>query len=449
MVYSRTTDPLPARSGGTLAMIRKLLFALGLAALLGAIPVAVPTVEAANLANCTGSTGTNPCPDPLILSTYNGLIQTINAGVTPASMAGLGNFRNLLDNPKFDIYPVSSGSAYNNWAGGQTITQTLTGITFTCEYLAGRWCTYASNASASAQIGWVGTPTTGFQNGFQVGRTSSNANLTQICLVQEVPAERVAGMQGQNVILSFWAAAGANFSAASNNLQLFVNTGTTADEGIGKLVSATPTTINSFTGAANQLNAATQAITTTWTRYGINAGVVPTGALELAVQICYTPVGTAGASDFFQITGVQLEAGTSTAAVGSATTQMSAFEYRPLAYEQWAVGRFAQSIIDTGTARKYAVGQNTSTSVTAFALPLPIQMRTVPITIVQQAFSFATTNTTGTAFQCSTVAAVASSNTINTLGLTCTTGGAPLVAGNAGQILGLNSNEAILATGDF
>ena len=49
-------------------------------------------------------------------------------------------------------------------------------------------------------------------------------------------------------------------------------------------------------------------MTTTWQRFSYTATVATT-ATQLATQFTYTPTGTAGAADFYEVTGVQLEIG--------------------------------------------------------------------------------------------------------------------------------------------
>lgn len=420
-------------------MLRRLLLAIGLSALI------VPAL-AANIPLFTGPAGTNPLNDPPIVGSANQIVNAVNASVTPASMATPFDFRNLLDNPKFDFQPISSGSAYT----ASTVTGTLTGINSTCTYLSGRWCIYANNGAASAQTAWVGLPGAGFQSGQQFGRTSGNANLTQICLVQKVPLERVIELQGQPLILSWYGLLGANFSGALNQVQAYVLTGTIpgVDQTIATLITSAPTTINGFSGPANQVNGALVTMSTTFTRYQINAGVVPTNATNLAVELCYTPTGTAGTADNVQVTGVQLEGGFSgSAAVGAATTTASTFEFRPQWWDIQQTARYAQFFTDGATTRRYAIGQANATTTVQFVLDLPTPMNTPPVTVFENGAIFAATNAGGTGFGCA-LTAIATSNTPNTLGLLCTSTAA-FVAGNSSQLLGLNTGSGFLANSEY
>jgi hypothetical protein len=49
-------------------------------------------------------------------------------------------------------------------------------------------------------------------------------------------------------------------------------------------------------------------LTTTWQRFSTTA-TISSSATQLAINLFYTPVGTAGAADYMEITGVQLELG--------------------------------------------------------------------------------------------------------------------------------------------
>ena len=100
---------------------------------------------------------------------------------------------------------------------------------------------------------------------------------------------------GKQVTLSFYARAGANFSAASNILSYHIFTGTGTDQALF-----------SFTGQVD--NALNATLTTTWQKF-TQTITVPTAATQLATAFGFTPTGTAGANDYFEITGVQLELG--------------------------------------------------------------------------------------------------------------------------------------------
>jgi hypothetical protein len=104
-------------------------------------------------------------------------------------------------------------------------------------------------------------------------------------------------LAGKVISFSFYARAGANYSAASNVLNFQVISGTGTDQNV----------YSGFTGAAAVINT-TATLTTTWQRFTATASV-SASATQLGAYFYYTPVGTAGANDYFEITGVQLEVG--------------------------------------------------------------------------------------------------------------------------------------------
>ena len=67
-----------------------------------------------------------------------------------------------------------------------------------------------------------------------------------------------------------------------------------------------------FTGQVIALNE-TATLTTTWQRFSYTA-TLASNISEIATVFNYVPVGTAGAADYYEITGVQLEAGSTATA---------------------------------------------------------------------------------------------------------------------------------------
>jgi hypothetical protein len=102
---------------------------------------------------------------------------------------------------------------------------------------------------------------------------------------------------GTSVTFSFYAKAGANFSSASNILNFGIYSGTGTDQNLGL----------AYTGATQPV-ISTATLTTSWQRFTVT-GTIPANATEITPYVNYSPTGTAGANDWFEITGVQLEAG--------------------------------------------------------------------------------------------------------------------------------------------
>ena len=132
----------------------------------------------------------------------------------------------------------------------------------------------------------------------RVQRDSGNTNTATFTIGQPFESVNSIPFAGKTVTLSFYARAGANYSATSSALGVKLDTGTGTDQ--NGLTGA-------YTGGASPING-TATLTTTWQRFSFTA-TLSSSATELMIYFNATPTGTAGAADFFEITGVQLEAG--------------------------------------------------------------------------------------------------------------------------------------------
>lgn len=331
-------------------------------------------------------------------------------------------YKNLLDNGAFNI--------------SQRGTTTISSITTTATYLHDRWAATAGTSTSSSIANSTGSPTlpTGFSNAALVQRTAAQTGLVNVCLVQEIPGSDIIPLQGQPVTLSFYLAAGANLSSASGAVVAQVTTGTGADEGLA-------TWITGLTGAASAIPTANKTVTPTtgYQRFAVT-GTIPTTATEAVVNICFTPVGTAGTTDGIFVTGVQLERGTVATNFESRSVQME------LAKAQryfWQISDPAATVVIPSAC--FVTAANTTVKCGVF---LPQQMRVAPATTVTSV-AFGIVVTAGTAGTCTAIAATASSNTVNAIGLTCTTGGT-IALGSATPLIGAAVASATLkASADF
>ena len=219
---------------------------------------------------------------------------------TAAITSGLTGFRNRIINGDMRIDQRSSGASY-------AITSSLYG---SCD----RWGSLAgANGVWSQQR--VSTGSTDFPFAMRVQRTAGSTSTATVYIGQIIETTNCADLAGKSVTLSFDAIAGANFSSSGSVITCQVYAGTGSDQGWTSLNSG------SWSGFAISISAS-QAITTTKTRYSFT-GSIPAGTNEIAVRFDVAGTGTAGANDWFQITGVQLEA-------GSTATD---FERRPIGTE--------------------------------------------------------------------------------------------------------------------
>jgi hypothetical protein len=313
------------------------------------------------------------------------------------------NFLNLLDNGNFNTY--------------QRGTTAVTGISNTATYHADRWAAFGGASSSITLTNVTAGVPLPFTNAERLQRAAANSNTAAIQLVEEISSADSIPMAGQQVVLSFWAKADGNFSAASGNMTASVVSGTGTDEGLATLISG-------WTGAATPVTGSV-AITSTWTRYAVT-GTIGTTATELAVELGFTPVGTAGTTDGIEVTGVQLERG----------NNPSAFEWRPFSSEfpklvRNGFYRFSEPASGAGVAGACQATGATANICNVF-LPVPMRAATPTITITTAGTFKVNIAGTPTTIASPTAGTCSSSSCTVTAGNTNTSGQAETLTGGGG-----------------
>jgi len=260
----------------------------------------------------------------------------------------IGGRRNALVNGQMQCW--QRGTAFSSIANSLT-------------YTADRWVAFVAAGSAQAQVNQDTSVPEGFRYSLEFGRANGETDEVFQYVCQLLETQDSLQFANKKVTFSFYAKAGANFSAASNNINVKVSSGTGTDESSATF-SAGPAT--GFTGNAAIVNA-TQAITTTWTRYTFT-GTVSASATQIAVAIGYDPVGTAGADDNFYITGCQLEEG----------SQATPFEHRSFGEERQLCYRYYYQMKAATSFMKIGHGRAYSTTDTTATYPVPVPMRANP-----------------------------------------------------------------------
>jgi hypothetical protein len=213
---------------------------------------------------------------------------------------------------------ASSGSS--NVAGKNSVLnsnfsvwQRGTSVAFgTYTFTADRWQAYnnGSAATASRQVTGDTTNLPFIQYCARVQRNSGSANTNAIQFSQPYETINSILFAGKTLTLSFYARKGANYSATSDALGVFVASGTGTDERV----------LAGYTGANNFISSSAT-LTSTWQRFTYT-GTVAATATEIGVYFNYAPTGTAGANDYYEVTGVQLEVASSASAYSpNASTQ--------------------------------------------------------------------------------------------------------------------------------
>lgn len=283
--------------------------------------------------------------------------------------------RNLIINGAFDV-----------WQRGTTFNPISIAAT---AYGADRWqmlqaTTNTSNAFVRTATTTAAPDPSGFTYYTRVQRTSALTFITPFTLQTSVETTTARRIAGKFVTLSFWARAGANYSAASNYLVSDIITGTGTDSNI----------VTGFTGQTTSATA-NNVLTTSWKRFTVTtSAAIAANITQLGVRFVFTPNGTAGANDYFDITGVQVEP----------YSAPSDFEFRPFDEELRRCQRYYYRITAdaTNTQKHMGMGFANSTTVAEVMVPFPVSMRIVPaldttITVTNLRLSDNTTNTVLTA----------------------------------------------------
>ena len=167
-------------------------------------------------------------------------------------------------------------------------------------------------------------------------------------------------LAGKVVTLSFYARAGSNYSPTSNQFSSIIYTGTGIDQN--------PVT-GSYTGQVNTQSNFT--LTTTWQRFTTTM-TMPSNMTEIAVNFLAPSVGTAGANDYYELTGVQLEAGPVATPFTTATGTLSG-ELQACQRYYW---RDNTTTVSTNGHPCFGVAQSTTSGY--FYMPFPVTMRIAP-----------------------------------------------------------------------
>jgi hypothetical protein len=386
-----------------------------------AISLLIPT----GVNGCSGQSGTFYTPNAsgvISVSNNSDVAGLLSAGCTYLGPSGMSNsyanFRNILDGGDFSVNPFQ-----RNIPGLASAGVISTPVANTVTYFADRWFAVGGASSAILMSVQANTSVAGFSQALQWGRQSGNSNLAAINFGQVVETLDSLRCQGQVVTFSFWAKAGANFSAANSALTVQVIGGTGTNQSAANMLAG------SWTGT-NTLVSASQVITTTMTRYSVQV-IVPTNITQLGVNFTYTPVGTAGANDNVQYMGLQLEIG-----------PMSDFEHRDAQVELEICQRYAWITPEPAATVVVGSGMNTTTSAQIFYMAAPVQFYKAPtVTVVAGSFK---TNQAST--PTATTITAGTTHTVNAISVNGNSAG---TAGQGTLLQGGGGSGYISASADF
>jgi hypothetical protein len=257
-------------------------------------------------------------------------------------------------------------SAMQVWQRGTSFAIT------TPVYTADRWqAARAANASGSTVTRQVTNDTTNLPNiqyCLRQQRDSGNAGTGTMYLSQSFESINSIPFAGKTITVSYYARCGADFSPTSSIVNFKLQSGTGTDQ--NNLTGA-------YTGSANVTNVNTT-LTTTWQRFS-STGTVAATATELAFLIEHTPTGTAGAADFFEVTGLQID-------IGSVALPFRT--YAATIQGELAACQRYYYLAASGTNQPISNGNNNSATLMRSVIPFPVTMRVAPSLVASSGTNF-------------------------------------------------------------
>lgn len=194
-------------------------------------------------------------------------------------------YRQAIINGNFDVW--QRGTSLAGGTGGNTAV-----------YAADRWNTYNGSATSTfSQQDGTGVP--GSRYSIRCQRNNGQTATTTTNLATALETINSIKFRGVKITLSFWAKCGANYSPASSALIASIVTGKGTDQNI----------YAGFTDLTDAIKE-TKTLTTSWQKFTLTTtNVIASDITQIGVLFNCTPVGTAGANDWFEIAQVQLCAG--------------------------------------------------------------------------------------------------------------------------------------------
>ena len=251
-----------------------------------------------------GRSALRGCVVAMAAAGASGLYVNPNTG---AAQAGLAPFRNALINGDMRI----------NQRGTSTNLASLTAVGTTFAYSCDRWHAYRHGFVTGTAIGQGTTLTVGdmpfdeagITTFSRISRLSGNTGTQLIYFAYNMESQDSVKYKNKPVTLSFYVRGGANFSGSILYSEIISGTGT--DQVLR----------SAYTNSTVEQQKTT-ALSTSWIKVTLTK-TVSSVLNQIGVRFVYTPTGTAGAADYFDVTGVQLE-------LGSVATP---FEVRPYPVE--------------------------------------------------------------------------------------------------------------------
>ena len=397
--------------------MKKTLLAAGLLALgIGAGAIVAQTISVPQV--------TSIGPNDLFQDVVGGTPQALSYY---ASAALLGNYGATLSGNNPENWLIGGDATTNLFQRGTSGSSVTTTLTYGGP---DRWAYWSGTGTAMT----VSQDTTaadlrpGYKAAFKMARTSGQTGVVQMCMMQVLESVNSYAFQGSTAEVDFDAVTGANFSAANGNMTVYYITGT----GVDGSASTAAFNLNAGGGGSSlwtgQVNTGVVVSLVGTGSTGRYTAVFPTTATtaQVAVALCYTPVGTAGTNDYIAFGNIQLTrnsalgsvAGTAGAALTVNDPRAKAFARKSQATESLHQYRYAYVIAEGAAATFRGVGHVTTAGAgdgngkLQWLINFPAVMRAVPTMTYAAGFAGFTTTAETTATNCSALAADATLNTM-------------------------------------
>jgi hypothetical protein len=223
------------------------------------------------------------------LSTITSLAASSTTGIQIAGgpvTTGSGTLTVNLPNSVPGRNRIINGN-FQGWQRGTTFSTTV-------KYGPDRW--QVGNSVGSWVVSQQPGPTSGSYK-CRILRNFSTSDTTALGITTSLTRDMCIGMAGNIVTLSYTATAGPSFSASGSLIAVTIKTGTGTTD-----VSSVTT---GFTGSTTL--STTQVISTTETRYSYTTVALGSTVTQISAGLSYTPSGTAGFGDYFDVSNIQLE----------------------------------------------------------------------------------------------------------------------------------------------
>jgi hypothetical protein len=243
----------------------------------------------ANTAKVTNATHTGDVTGATALTIAANAVETAmiaDDAVTTAKIAS-----GVLENPNVVI-----NGGFDVWQRNTSFTS----LSYYQDY-ADRWMGDAFNNTGNTISRQSATASEPFFRFLRFQRNASNTGTGSRRVGTVFESQNTAFMSGQEVTLSFYMRKGANWSPATDTVTSYIFTGTGSNESMSSGLGS------AWTGYAAQSQSNT--ITTSWVRFTHTVTLSAT-AMQVGINFV-TPaaVGTAGAADSWDISGIKLELG--------------------------------------------------------------------------------------------------------------------------------------------